>query len=460
MNTLESFRKILGDAAVISDESRLDYAKDYTKQFTPNTLAALFPQTTDQVSEILKYCSAQKIQVVPSGGRTGLCGGANALNGEVILSLQKMSKIFSIDKVNQTIHCQAGTVTKTIQIAAEEAGFYFPVDFASSGSSQIGGNVATNAGGIKVIRYGLMREWVQGLEVVLANGDVLNLKNECVKNNTGYDLKQLFVGSEGTLGVITECILKLTAPPQELQVSLFALDSIHHVTELFAAANEFKLPLSAYEFFTQEAYLRVHEHTHKNLPFAASSSHYVLVEIEKTHESDVEKFEKFVEAVSERGIILDGVIASNSQQASDFWALRENISESLSQTSVVHKNDISLPISQIDAFCIELEKTLKTNFPGVEVVLFGHIGDGNLHVNFVKPKELSKEEFFTLAHKADPKMFDLVKKYGGSISAEHGIGLTKKDFLSYTRSPAEISLMKQIKAVFDPQGLINPGKIF
>ena len=333
------------------------------------------------------------------------------------------------------------------------------MDFGSSGSSQIAGNVATNAGGIKVIKYGLMRDWVLGLKAVLADGTILDMTNATIKNNTGYDLKQLFVGSEGTLGVITEVLLHLTAPPGELAVSMFALESLENVTRLFELTQSLKLDLTAFEFYSEFALLRVQEHMKIRAPFAQTHPFYVLVEIEKTAGEEA-KLEGFVQEAMEKNLILDGVMSQSSQQSKDFWTLRETISESLAALTVPHKNDISLPLTHITAFCTDLQKVIAEKYHGIEVVLFGHIGDGNLHVNFIKPENMSKEEFFKNAKTADIAMFELVKKYGGSVSAEHGVGLTKKAFLHYTRSPAELHLMKEIKKVFDPNRIMNPGKIF
>jgi FAD/FMN-containing dehydrogenase len=460
VNHTDFFEKLLGKENVLSDSEKMDYGKDWTKKFQPNPLLALFPSSTIEVQAIMKHCFAHDLKVVPSGGRTGLSGGAMATELEVVVSTKKMGKIFEINKLERTLHCQAGAVTKDIQNASVKDGLYFPVDFASSGSSHIGGNIATNAGGIKVIKYGLIREWVQGLKIVLADGALLNLDNRCLKNNTGYDLKHLFVGSEGTLGIITECLLKLTSPPTELLVSLFALKTLSDVTKLFELAKSMKLNLTAYEFFTQNGLDRVREHTKLKSPFSENHPYYALVEIDKTSENELEKLETFVAETMENHLMVDGVISQSAQQTQDIWALRENISESITALSIVHKNDISLPLSNIANFCLELEEVIKINYPGIEVVLFGHIGDGNLHVNFLKPKDLSKVDFFDHAQKADQHLFSLVKKYGGSISAEHGVGLLKKDFLHFTRTPEEILVMANIKKLLDPKGILNPGKLF
>jgi len=457
---IKYFTDLLGAENIITDDQKLAWARDYTKAYTINPRFVVFPQTTIQVSEIVKYCNTHKIAIVPSGGRTGLSGGAVATEGEIVVSTRRMTKVFEINSIEKTIHVQAGVVTKDLQKKALENNLYFPVDFASSGSSHIGGNIATNAGGIKVIRYGLTRAWVLGLQAVLADGTILDMNNACLKNNTGYDLKELFIGSEGTLGIITEALIKLTTPPNDLVVSLLAAPSLEKVLELFSLSQSMKLPLTAYEFFTQFGLLRVQEHTELQNPFEKLYPFYALVETEKTGDDHDKKLEAFIEKALEEGLVVDGVQAQNSQQAKDFWGLRENISESISAIEVAHKNDISLPLSKLAIFCSELETLIKTQYPGFEVVLFGHIGDGNLHVNYIKPKDMDKTEFYKFAHHADEAMFSLVKKYGGSVSAEHGIGLVKKDFLHYTRSPEEIRTMKLIKKALDPNSIMNPGKIF
>lgn len=455
---VEAFNSIVGPDHVITDDQKMALGKDWTKAYAPNPLLIVQPSTTEEVSRILKYCNDQGLKVVPSGGRTGLSGGAVATNQEVVVSATRMRKIFGINKIEKTIHCQAGVVTKDLQKAAWDSGLYFPVDFASSGSSHIAGNVATNAGGIKVVRYGLIREWVSGMKVVLADGTILDLLNPCVKNNTGYDLKHLFVGSEGTLGFITEVRMGLTVQPGNLTVSLFALENLENVTFLFSLAQEMKLPIMAYEFFTETCRKLVEEHTHLKPPFSTAHPFYALLEVEKVSD---DQLQSFVEAAFEKGLITDGVMAQSSQQASDFWGMRENIAESITALTTAHKNDISLPLSHITEFCHDLQATIDSEYKGFEVANFGHIGDGNLHVNFIKPEGMSKDDFYQKhTKKADLAMFNLVKKYHGSISAEHGVGLVKKDFLHFTRSPEELHAMKAIKLALDPKNTLNPGKVF
>jgi len=430
----------------------------------------VFPRTTDEVSRFLALASLHGVAVVPSGGRTGLAGGAMAIRGEVVLSLARMRRMDPVDELGMTVRVQAGAITEAVHEYAAEKGLTWPVDFASKGSSQVGGNLATNAGGVKVIRYGLTRQWVLGLQVVLASGEVLELGGALEKDNTGPDLRQLFIGSEGTLGVITEATLKLTKLPPEHDVFLFALradeagNALGNVLKLFFAARRAPFTVSAYEFFTQACLERLMRHRPRRLPFAEKHAVYVLLEVEDPGRALGGERSAAIEAWLEEqlaaGYVEDATLAQNGSEARELWALREGISESLSATGLPHKNDISLPIARLDGFVKELGHVFETRYPDFEVCLFGHVGDGNLHVNVMKPDAMDKAEFLARTKQADVTMFELVQKHEGSVSAEHGIGLLKKAALPYTRSAAEIALFRSLKNVFDPAGILNPGKIF
>ncbi|HSY20567.1 MAG TPA: FAD-binding oxidoreductase [Polyangiaceae bacterium] len=347
---------------------------------------------------------------------------------------------------------------------AATAGLAWPVDFASKGSSTVGGNIATNAGGVKVIRWGLTRQWVLGLQVVLANGAVLELNGALEKNNTGLDLRQLFIGSEGTLGIVTEATLKLGPLPRRSEVLLFAVPDLASVLRLFRETRATPFVLSAYEMFTAACLSRVLAHRKLRAPLGvhgtagAEASHYVLVELEG--EVPREALESWIAGLFERGVVQDGVLAQSAPEARDLWALRESISESLSATGFPHKNDIALPIAALEAFCAELGDVFARRYPTWEICLFGHVGDGNLHVNVMKPADAEKRAFLAKTQEADRDLFDLVRKYHGSISAEHGVGLLKKAWLPWARSPEELDVMRAIKRALDPQNLLNPGKIF
>jgi FAD/FMN-containing dehydrogenase len=446
------------DAEVLSTDPQdlLTYGKDWTKVFTPAPSVVARPRTTAEVATILRACHDAGVAVVPSGGRTGLAGGAVAQHGELVLSLDRMRRMDAIDTLGNSVRVQAGAITAAVHEHCAPAGLTWPVDFASKGSSHVGGNISTNAGGVKVIRYGLTRNWVLGLQVVLMDGTVLELNGALEKNNTGTDLRQLFIGSEGTLGVITEATLKLAPLPGRLDVLLFAVRDLAGVVKLFREVRTSGMTLMAFEFFTQRCLERLLRHRQVRPPFDAPSECYVLVEVENADEHAIEAW---VGSLFDRDLAQDGVIAQSSTQAAQLWSLREGISESLSATGMPHKNDIALPVAALEAFCAELDAVFASRYPDWEICNFGHIGDGNLHINIMKPDAMAKDAFLAKTHDADRDMFELVRRHGGSISAEHGIGLLKKDFLGYVRSDAELKLMAGLKAVMDPKGLLNPGKI-
>lgn len=432
------------------------YGKDWTRVHDPAPGAVVFPRSTSEVAAVLAICHRHDVAVVPSGGRTGLAGGAVAANGELVLSLEKMRAIGPVDTVGLTLRVEAGAVTEAVHEAAAAHGLTWPVDFASKGSSHVGGNIATNAGGVKVIRYGLTRQWVLGLTVVLADGTVLELNGALEKNNTGVDLRQLFIGSEGTLGVITEATLKLARSPGHLDVFFFGVSSLAGVLGLFEAARRGPFVISAFEMLTDRCLARLERHRGLRSPLDRPASHFVLLEVEA---HDRERLEGWLEEIVDAELVVDGVLAAGREQARALWALREGISESLSATGLPHKNDVALPIAALPAFCDALEALFEARYPGWEICLFGHIGDGNLHVNVMKPDAMSKAAFLDRVHDADRSIFELVGDHRGSISAEHGIGLLKREWLGYSRSPAEIALMRAMKSVFDPRGILNPGKV-
>ncbi len=433
------------------------YGKDWTTYFDIKASAILFPETTAEVVQIVQWANQNKIALVPSGGRTGLSGAACALNGEVIVSFEKMNRILNFNEAEATVTIQPGVITEELQIFAKSKGLYYPVDFAARGSSQMGGNIATNAGGIKVVRYGLTRDWISGLQVVTGTGEVLNLNNGLIKNATGLDFRHLFIGSEGILGFITEAQVKLSAPAPATQVLVIALDQMSSVMKVFAEFRK-NCTLQAYEMFSEKALGYVLKSTGLSRPFDTVTDFYVVCEVECPSQAAEEKIMSVFESCMEQGWITDGVISQSEQQQKNFWRYREDISESLSAYSP-YKNDIAVSISKVPDFMTDLDSLLKSSYPTWEVVWFGHIGDGNLHINILRPEGMSKESFVTECRKVDVMIFDIIKKHHGSISAEHGVGLTKKSFLNFTRSETEIQLMRSIKKLFDPNNIINPGKV-
>jgi FAD/FMN-containing dehydrogenase len=458
MEFLAELARRLPEDALRTDAADLEsYGRDWTRVYAPKPRAIVFPRSTAEVAAVLALCNAERVPVVPSGGRTGLAGGAVAAHGEVVLSLEKMRRMDPVDEVGSTVRVQAGAVTEAVHRHCAAHGLTWPVDFASKGSSQVGGNISTNAGGVRVIRYGLTRNWVLGLQVVTATGEILELNGALEKNNTGLDLRQLFIGSEGTLGVVTEATLKLTRLPKKSDVMLFAVPDLAGVLRLFFAARRAPFVLGAFEMFTDKCAARVERHRKLHVPLAQKASHYVLVESE---DASVATLDAFMGSLVEDGLALDGVRAASSTQAAELWSLRESIAESLVSTGTAHKNDISLPIASLEAFCAEFYAVFARDYPGWEVCVFGHIGDGNLHVNVMKPDALDIAAFRTQTAAADRDLFTLVQKHRGSISAEHGIGLLKKPYLNYSRSPSELAMLRAVKSVLDPNNILNPGKIF
>ena len=451
--------KALGDiftpGRVRTDADELvAWGVDWTRNFKAAPSAIVFPVTVDEVVALTGLANAQGLALVPSGGRTGLSGGAVAADGEIVVSFDRMNRILAYDPVNRLVRCQAGVVTAALQAYAHERGLFYPVDFGSSGSSQIGGNVATNAGGIRVIRYGLTRDWIAGLKVVTGTGAVLDCNNGLVKNATGYDLRHLFIGSEGTLGFIVEAEVRLRPPPPPQRVMVLGvsgLAAILPVLEAFQAA----LALSAFEFFSELALTHVVAHRGLQRPLNKAAPFYALIEFDASAEQAV--LEVFQTAV-ERNWVEDGVISQSDAQAASLWALREGITESIAPLTP-YKNDLSVRVSEVPDFLEEVDRIVNARYPDFEICWYGHIGDGNLHLNILKPEGLSTDEFYEQCHRISPALFSAVRARHGSISAEHGVGLLKRDFLEFSRSPAEIDLMRGVKAVFDPNGVMNPGKL-
>ncbi len=455
---LSALGSLLPADSVSADPDDLEhYGRDWTRVHLPQASLLLRPRTSQEVVEVVRLAHQHRLALVPSGGRTGLAGGAMATNGEVVLSLERMRHLGDIDTLGQTVRVEAGAVTEAVHRHVAEAGLFWPVDFASKGTSQVGGNIATNAGGVRVIRYGLTRHWVLGLEVVTGAGELLQLNGALEKNNTGIDLRQLFIGSEGTLGIITAATLKLTRLPDNVSVLLLSVQSLEQVLQLFSAARRAPFTIMAFEFFDAACARRLERHRKLRQPFDTAAVYSVLLEVEQAHGASLEEW---LASLFESQLVVDGTLAADMTQAKSLWSLREGISESLSATGLPHKNDIALPIAALHLFVKEFEPLLSKSYPDVELCLFGHIGDGNLHVNIMKPDNVSKETFLARTESLDALMFPLVQKHGGSISAEHGIGLLKKKWLHFSRTPHEIELMRQLKQVFDPHHLFNPGKVF
>ncbi|WP_426271062.1 FAD-binding oxidoreductase [Dyella kyungheensis] len=447
----------LPNLRLLTDPADLEhYGRDWTRRWTPAPLAIALPGGVEEVQAIMRWANERNVAVVPSGGRTGLSGGAVAANGELVLSLERMKSVLGFDAVDRTLTVQAGMTLHAVHEAAREQGLLYPVDFAARGSCSIGGNIATNAGGIRVIRYGNTREWIAGVTVVAGNGELLQLNRGLIKNSSGYDLRQLLIGSEGTLGIVVEATLRLTDPAPPSQVMLLAVPSMAALMEVFALFRS-RLTLQAFEFFTDAALRHVLAHGAQRA-IDGDHPYYVVTEFDADEAAQDTALAAF-EYGLDQGWISDGVIAQSEAQAATLWRLREGITESLAPHRP-YKNDISLRISALPGFLQEIQALLGREYPHFEVVWFGHIGDGNLHINVLRPDDLSDSDFITQCEHVTKLLAETLQRHGGSISAEHGIGLVKRAYLGSTRGEAEIALMRGVKQVFDPKGLLNPGKLF
>ena len=459
IDIIQELSAVLTPEQVAVDPASLEtYGQDWTRFTPPAPTAIVFPRDTADVVAVVKCARRCQFALVPSGGRTGLSGGACAANGEVVVSMDKMNTISPVNLMDRTVTAGAGAITQNIQQAARDADLFYPVDFASSGSSQIGGNIATNAGGINVIRYGMTREWVAGLTVVTGKGEVLELNKGLMKNNTGLDFRHLFIGSEGILGFITEATLKLTAPPKDPTVLVLGLSDMSAIMAVLDRIQS-TTPLLAYEFFSELAVSKVVEHAGVARPFETRTPFYALVEFESENDmTDAHVFEA-VEQCMEEGWVIDAVMSQSVAQARALWRLREDISETISKWTP-YKNDISSTVSKVPELLAAVDDVVHKNYPDWEVVWYGHIGDGNLHLNILKPENLQIEEFKERCNEVSTDIFDAIKTLGGSVSAEHGVGILKAPYLGYSKSDSEIDAMRAIKAIFDPDGILNPGKVF
>jgi FAD/FMN-containing dehydrogenase len=447
--SLDNASLVLGDA--ISDKYYSDWSG--TKPCPPAAL--LKPKTTDELSSIMALCHQYDQPVVVQGGLTGLAGGATPQSGEFAISLERMSAIEEIDTTAMTLTAHAGTPLQLLQEAAAEHDLFLPLDLGARGSCMIGGNVATNAGGTEVIRYGMTRSMVLGLEAVLADGTVINAMNKMVKNNSGYDLKHLFIGSEGTLGIVTRVVLQLQPTSRSSHTALCALNSYAAVTALLIELKRsLGSGLTGFELMWDSYYDKVMEVVpNLSSPFAESHPFYLLVEYKDNDEvSGEQRFESTLFAQLEAGLLTDALIAQSHQDAATFWQIRDGIGELFQVLGPVSNQDVSLPVTEIGVFAADLDKRLKDKYANVGVLLFGHIGDNNLHVTAYTGRDEDKARI-------NEDIMLMIGEYSGAITAEHGIGVLKRDFLPLSRTDSEISLMKSIKLAMDPKNILNPGRV-
>ncbi|MBE7369891.1 FAD-binding oxidoreductase [Ramlibacter pallidus] len=463
---LSALRAAVGAANVLTEGDLSAYELDWRRRSHGKALAVVRPGTTEEVAAVVRACAAAGTPIVPQGGNTGMVVGStpDASGREVVLSLTRMNRIRSVDPDNLTLTVDAGCVLQNVQQAAEDAGLFFPLSLAAEGSCTIGGNLATNAGGTQVVRYGNARELCLGLEVVTAQGEVWQGLSGLRKDNTGYDLRDLFIGSEGTLGVITGATLKLHPQPAATLTAWAAVPSMDAALTLLGLAHRhLGAGLTGFEVMGRFALSLVPRHfPQQRVPFLQESAYGVLLE-NSDQESEPHAralFEKLLEAAMEDGCVTDAVVAENISQARALWHIRESIPLAQAQEGLNIKHDISIPVSRIPAFCAETDALLQREIAGVRLVNFGHLGDGNLHYNVQAPEGGDMQAFLRdQEERVNALVFEQVRRFDGSISAEHGIGTLKAAKLPHHKSPVALGMMRALKKALDPQGILNPGRV-
>ncbi|MBL4758324.1 MAG: FAD-binding oxidoreductase [Rhizobiales bacterium] len=460
------FATITGPRHAFSDdESMAPYLVERRNLYKGAARMVLRPGSTDEVSQILKLANNTGTSIIPQGGNTGLVGAQVPFDADrhVVVSLGRMNRIIDVNADANTLVCEAGTILANIQDAADEAGRLFPLSLGAEGTCQIGGNLSTNAGGTGVLAYGNARDMVLGLEVVLANGDILGGLRTLRKDNTGYDLKQLFLGAEGTLGIITAAALKLFARPKSREVAFVGLPDAKSAVTLFHKVMDCEgRNLTGFELMPRIGLDFVLTHAPGSRdPLAERHPWYVLVEISSSDEAELlkDRVENLLGSVIEDGVVSDVALAMSGQQADDFWNLRTSMSEVQKLEGGSIKHDISVPVSDIPAFLARAEKAVETCIPGARPVPFGHLGDGNLHYNVSQPIDADKAVFLSRWGDMNEVVHEIVASFGGSISAEHGIGVMKRDLLPRYKSTIEMELMRTLKKALDPNNILNPGKM-
>ena len=463
---LPALHDVLGEAGLITDAERMQsYLSDWRNAYRGQAAAVLRPGTTEEVAAAVRLCAQAGVALVPQGGNTGLCGGSipDASGAQMVLSLTRLKRIREVDVANATITVEAGVILQQLQDAAAEVGRLFPLSLGAEGSCTVGGNLATNAGGTAVLRYGNMRDLALGLEVVLPDGRIWDGLRGLRKDNTGYDLKQLFIGSEGTLGIITAAVLKLFPALRSLTTAWVALPSPQAAVTLLGQMRGLCGDrLTGFELMSRQSLEFVLRHVAgASDPFAEGHPWYVLIELSDTQPDAAlnDLLEQGLGEAFEQALVLDAVVAGSQAQVEALWALREGISEAQNHEGPSLKHDISVPVSRIPDFIARTDRALQQAFPGVRIVAYGHVGDGNLHYNISKPPGSDDAPFKVQAEAIMRVIYDSTLEDDGSISAEHGLGQSKRAAAQHYKAPLELELMRSIKQALDPAGLMNPGKL-
>lgn len=468
MSALKQLEQIVGETQVLTGEAMTPYLIDWRGRYRGEALAVVRPSSTEEVAAVVRVCVAHKIPMVPSGGNTGMCGGAtpDESGRALVVCLARLNRVREIDTDNDTITVEAGCILQAVQEAARVADRLFPLSLAAEGSCTIGGNLSTNAGGTQVLRYGNTRELALGLEVVTPQGEIWHGLRGLRKDNTGYDLRDLYIGSEGTLGIITAATLKLYPVPVAQRIAMLALNSLEDAIAMLSRARAgFGASLTGFEVMmgpVLKAVVRLYPQ--QRLPFegpSADSPWFAILELSDSESAEhaQARFESVLGAAIEDGLVVDAAIAENIAQSKAIWHLRESIPLAEAELGKSIKHDVSIPISLIGQFVEKTNAALQAKFPGIQHIVFGHLGDGNLHYNVARAPNQTEHELLATQYDVYQLVHDSVHAHDGSISAEHGVGQLKRDELTRYKSELELRLMKQIKQALDPHGLMNPGKV-
>jgi FAD/FMN-containing dehydrogenase len=459
---IAKFRAIVGDKYAVTDPADIaPYTTEERDLFRGRSPLVLRPGSTAEVSAICKLANAHRIALVPQGGNTGLVGGQTPHNGEVVVSLRRLDRIREVDTASNTMTCEAGVILQVAQQRAADVDRLFPLSLGAEGSCTIGGNLSTNAGGTAALAYGVAREMALGLEVVLADGRVLNALSKLKKDNTGYDLRNLFIGAEGTLGIITAATLRLFPKPRAVETAYVGLKSPAQALKLLEISqNEAAGSLTSFELLADIAVdFSIRHGINVRDPLTTKHPWYVLMELSSVREDARAALESILGQAMEQGIVDDAVIAANLSQRQSFWKLRDEMSAAQKPEGGSIKHDISVPVAAVPAFIEEANAAVVKLIPGSRPVPFGHLGDGNIHYNVSQPVGGDSADFMARWHAVNKVVFDIVLRMGGSISAEHGIGVLKRDELPDVKDKVAIELMRSFKALLDPKGIMNPGKV-
>ncbi|KAJ5182452.1 D-lactate dehydrogenase [Penicillium capsulatum] len=464
------FKELLGSQSAVVDGVTADatddlepFNSDWMRKYRGHTRLVLKPQNTEEVSKVLKYCNGRKLAVVPQGGNTGLVGGSVPVFDEIVINTSRMNKIHSFDEASGVLVADAGVILEVADQYLAERNHLFPLDLGAKGSCHIGGNVSTNAGGLRLLRYGSLHGSVLGLEAVLPDGTIVDSLSTLRKNNTGYDLKQLFIGSEGTIGLVTAISIQCPPRPKAVNVAYFGVESYEQLQRAFLEAKgQLSEILSAFELMDGRSQSLVRESTGNKHPLEGEYPFYCLVETSGSNaEHDMEKLESFLEHVMSEGIVADGVLAQDETQFQSLWRWREGITESLSHLGGTYKYDVSIPLPELYQLVEDCKQRLTEkgfvgdddSFPVRAVVGYGHMGDSNLHLN-VSVRQYNKD----VEKAIEPWVYEWIQKRQGSISAEHGLGIAKREYIGYSQNETMVNLMKQLKTLYDPNGIMNPYK--